>query len=313
VEQRNNLQNLSFVIGGAAVTLVLLVAAGNLGVAGIMLNLFIAVPIAYVHMRSGTAAAAGAVALVAVGGYLFNGLPGFLAYLLQFGIVAIILPGLLRRGWPWDRAVAVSVAVIALGSILTLAAYASTTGNTVAAMVDVFAKAEAEQAMTIYAAADLTPEQMEELKGAVEKMADFLRYAYAGLAITITGFLALLILWMLNALSRGNYLVPGEEFASWKASEFLVWPLIAAGFVFALAEGELHKISTNLLIILLPVYFLQGLAIVTHFFNRRQIPPIMRGLGYALIAFMNPMPIIITGIGVFDLWIDFRKPRVKTT
>ena len=180
-------------------------------------------------------------------------------------------------------------------------------------MVDAFAKAEAEQAMSLYASSELQPEQVEELRSAVEQMADFIRYAYPGLAITVTGFLALLILWLLNALSRGMYAIPGQVFAAWKASEFLVWPLIAAGFGFALADGELQQVSTNLLIILLPVYFLQGLAIVNHFFNRRQVPPVMRGIGYALIAILNPMPIIITGIGVFDLWIDFRKPRVKTT
>jgi len=313
VEQRKGLQNLTCLAGGAVVTLVLLVTAGNLGIAGIVLNLFVAVPIAYVHMRFGTASAVGAVALVATGGFLMNGVTGLLSYLLQFGLLAVILPGLMRRGWAWDRAVAVTVAGIMLVSFLVLAGYASFTGETVASLVDAFATAEADQAMAIYAAADLPPEQVAELQPAVEQMADFIRYAYPGLAITLSGFLALLVLWLLNALSRGVYTVPGPRFASWKAMELLVWPLIAAGFALTLAEGELRQLSMNLLIILMPVYFLQGLAIVTHFFNRRRIPPFMRGLGYVLIAFLNPMPLIITGIGIFDLWIDFRKPRIKTT
>lgn len=313
MEQQNNTQKLLFVIGGAAVTLLLMVAAGNLGIAGIMLNLFVAVPIAYIHMRSGTAVAVGAVALVALGGYLFSGLAGLVAYMLQFGVIAIVLPYLLRRGWSWDRAIAVSVAVVMLGSMLMMAGYASVADSSVATLVDAFAKTEADQAMSIYGESDLPPEQMAELRSAVDQMADFLRYAYPGLAIAVTGFLALLMLWILNAFSRGLYVIPGDVFASWKAPELLVWPLIAAGFVFALVEGEFKQASANVLIILLPVYFLQGLAIVTHFFNRRQVPPFMRGCGYVLIAFLNPMPLIITGIGVFDLWIDFRKPRVKTT
>jgi len=313
VEQRKGLQHLTYLSGGAVVTLVLLVAAGNLGIAGIVLNLLVAVPIAYVHMRFGTVPALSAVALVATGGFLMSGVTGLLSYLLQFGLLAVLLPGLMRRRWAWDRAVAATVAGIMLVSFLVLAVYASSTGETVASLVDTFATAEAEQAMAIYAAADLPSEQVAELQPAVEQMADFIRYAYPGLATTITGFLALLVLWMLNALSRGDYTLPGPRFAAWKANELLVWPLIAAGFAFTLAEGELQQLSMNLLIILMPVYFVQGLAIVTHFFNRRQIPPFMRGLGYILIAVLNPMPLIITGIGVFDLWIDFRKPRIKTT
>jgi len=311
--QLNLRQNLLLMIGAATVTLMLLVATGSLGVAGIMLNLFIAVPAAYVHMRSGTVVGVGAVILVVFGSYLFNGLAGIAGYLLQFGMIAILLPSLLRRGWNWDRAVAVSVAAITLGSALLIVSYANVEGHSVSTLIDTFAKAEVEQAMALYAASDMKPEQLQELNSAAEQMADYLRYAYPGLVVLITGFLALLLLWILHAVARGNYQIRGTEFALWKAPELLVWPLIAAGFASVFIEGESRQISVNLLIVLLPIYFLQGLAIVTHFFNRRKIPPFMRGLGYILIAVLNPMPLVITGLGVFDLWIDFRKPRVKGT
>ena len=313
VEQQKQTPTLLLLAGGAVLTLLLQVTPGILGVAGFFLVLFVAVPIAYVHMRCGTGTAVGAVILVAIGSYLLDGIYGMAGYLLQFGMIALLLPYLLRRGWGWDRAVAAAVVVISVVLFLVLFGSASVVGVPVSEQVAALTNAQVEQAIALYTTPEMSPEQVNELKSSFEKMADSISYAYPGLVVTVTGFLAALLLWVLSAISRSQYQIPGLAFVAWKAPEHLVWLLIAAGFVFSFVEGALKQVSVSLLIILLPIYFLQGLAIVTHFFNRRQLPPFMRGLGYVLIAFLSPMPLIITGLGVFDLWIDFRKPRVKET
>jgi hypothetical protein len=50
---------------------------------------------------------------------------------------------------------------------------------------------------------------------------------------------------------------------------------------------------------------------VTFFFWKKKFGPWFRALGYVLIVTINPLPLLVIGIGVFDLWIDFRKPRIK--
>ena len=67
----------------------------------------------------------------------------------------------------------------------------------------------------------------------------------------------------------------------------------------------------NVLIILLPVYFLQGLAVVESFLARKGLAPALRALTYLFLLVINPLPMIVTGLGVFDLWADFRKPRLR--
>jgi uncharacterized protein YybS (DUF2232 family) len=89
--------------------------------------------------------------------------------------------------------------------------------------------------------------------------------------------------------------------------------LIAAGFAVAFSSGLPRVVGLNLLVVFLPIYFLQGLAVVTFFFQKKGVSPVLRTLGYALIALLNPMPMLITAIGVFDMWADFRKPRMKKT
>ena len=309
------MQNLLlFVVGGAVATLLLQVAAGSLGPVGFMLVLLVAVPASYVHMRYGTVSGAAVVVLAALGCLLLGGPVNSVNYLLQFGMIAILLPFLLRRGWGWDRAVLISVAVIVLCSFLLLAGYTSVTGTTVSGFIEAYADAQVEQVMALYQSTELTPEQLKELRGIVEKTADYLRYSYAGAAFLVTGLLTLILVWILSALQRNEYSIPGISFATWKAPELLIWPLIASGFALAFTEGGSRQVSVNILIVVLPIYFMQGMAVVIHYFNRRQISPIARWAFYmAMVFLLTPVSMVITSIGVFDLWIDFRKPRVKTT
>ena len=103
--------------------------------------------------------------------------------------------------------------------------------------------------------------------------------------------------------------MPGRAFPEWKSPEWLVWILIASGFLVAFGEGIAGTFALNLLVILLPVYFLQGLAVIDCFFRRKAFSPIIRTVGYLLVTLVNPLPMVVTGIGVFDLWADFRKPK----
>ena len=114
---------------------------------------------------------------------------------------------------------------------------------------------------------------------------------------------------LLSLLARGRYTVPGRAFPEWKSPEWLVWILITAGFLVAFVEGIAGTFALNLLVILLPVYFLQGLAVIDCFFRRKAFSPIIRTVGYLLVTLVNPLPMVVTGIGVFDLWADFRKPK----
>jgi len=60
------------------------------------------------------------------------------------------------------------------------------------------------------------------------------------------------------------------------------------------------------------VYFLQGLSIVSFFFQNKDISLFFRWLFYFLIAIQQMLMIAIAAVGFLDLWIDFRKFFRKT-
>ena len=75
-------------------------------------------------------------------------------------------------------------------------------------------------------------------------------------------------------------------------------------------------IGLNTLIVLLFLYLLQGLSIVQFFFRKKNIPRYLRALFYALIVLYQYLLVFISAIGLFDIWVDFRKmnrPAKDTT
>lgn len=300
-------------IAGTAATLLLVGGSTLLGPAALFLNLFAPTPAALVVMRSGVVP--GSLVVIASSVILWGwaGGTGALAYLLQFGLGSLALPLLLRRGVAWDRAVFGALAVIALAAGLTLATLVATSEVGLTELVDTYVKSEVDKATALYQGEDLPADQREEMQALIKQVADLLTRAWPGLVVIFCGAMLLLTVQWLAVFSRGRYLIGGLPFPMWKAPEWLVWLLIAAGFGVFFATGAAATVALNLLVMLLPLYFMQGMAIISYYFTIRGISPLLRTLGYALVMLLNPLPLIVTALGVFDLWADFRKPRVKNT
>ena len=65
------------------------------------------------------------------------------------------------------------------------------------------------------------------------------------------------------------------------------------------------------MLILLMVYFLQGIAVVSYFFEKKRFPRMLRLFLYSLIALQQIILLFIIGLGLFDMWLNFRKLNLK--
>ncbi len=304
-------QQTLYAVGAASGTLLLQMAAGWLGPAGILLYLFTPLPVAFILMMAGASVGGAAVIISTAGLFLMTSPAGALGYLLQFGIPSFVLALFLRKGLSWDRATAGALAITLIASLAFFGGLKVSRDVSILASADQYIQSQIEQAMALYGENDLSGDQVRELQTVLERMGSFLKTAWPGLAVSVIGGMLLFMVIVLKRLSGGKFEIAGPPFHLWKISEHLIWILIAAGAGALLGEGTLQMGAINLLVVILPIYFIQGLAIVTFFFRKREVPPALRTLGYVLVVILNPLPLIVTGIGVFDLWADFRKPRVK--
>ncbi|GAB6094778.1 hypothetical protein JCM14469_10300 [Desulfatiferula olefinivorans] len=136
-----------------------------------------------------------------------------------------------------------------------------------------------------------------------------------GIILASLLFFAWLNLILAMPLLRRNRL-PVPNFGSldlWKAPEPLVWAVIA-GFTGLIVPSEpVFLLSMNLISVMSPIYFFQGIAIVAFFVKKTNLPMGLRALLYWLVFFQFPVNLLITGVGFFDMWADFRTRSFKKT
>jgi uncharacterized protein YybS (DUF2232 family) len=294
-----------------AAILVTLLLQGTVGLmpVGALAALLVPLPAAYVAMRSGLLSGCLVVAGTCCAAFGLISQVAAVGYLVQFGAPALLLSLLLRRGVSWSRAVVWTlVLLLGIGS-LSLYGLAARQQIGVPTLVENYIQGEIETALSLAKDMELPAVQAAQFEKTVRHTGDLLLQVYPAAATVGYGLLLLTTLFGLVLAARSHYSIPGISFDQWKVPELWIWGLILSGVGMLLADGILAMAAFNLLVVMLGLYFLQGLAIVRYFFRTRRVSPLLRTLGYVLLATLNPLPVLVAGIGVFDLWIDFRKPR----
>lgn len=301
-------QAAGFIVAAILVTLLLQGTVGMQPV-GALAALLVPLPAAYIAMRFGLLA--GFLVVIGTCATAFGLISPVAAYgyLVQFGAPALLLTLLLRRGVSWCRATICSLFLLLGMGGLFLYGLSLQQQTGVTALVESYLQGEIETALVLAKDMELPAAQAAQFESTVRHTGELLLQAYPAAATIGYGLLLLTTLLGLVLAARSRYSIPGIPFEQWKVPELWIWGLILGGVGVLLAEGSLEMAAVNLLAVMLALYFLQGLAIVRYFFRSRRVSPLLRTLGYVLLATLNPLPALVAGIGVFDLWIDFRKPR----
>lgn len=265
-------------------------------------------PIALLSLRWGSLSAvlamAGAMLVLAAAGSI--GLAA--AYLVQYGIGSVLVPHLLKKGWRWDGAVLAGTGLSAGCGALALSVYTARLGQSPLDFADRWARGEVDRALTALKAAELPADTAQQTQKMISAIGDKLVDLYP--AMTILTIAAMLLILVLFLNRHGKALLPAQApFRTWKVTENLIWVLIGSGAGVLFLQAPWQRLGWNILVVVLAIYFLQGLAILSYFFNLKRVPPLFRALGYFLVVVSFPLRMLATGVGVFDLWIDFRKPR----
>jgi uncharacterized protein YybS (DUF2232 family) len=127
--------------------------------------------------------------------------------------------------------------------------------------------------------------------------------------------------WMNQALGnwllkkRKGDLAPWQDFKEWQLPDHLVWGLILGAASLVFLSGPLHTIGLNVVIVWGALYFLQGLAVLVSLLHRWSLPKPLRFLIYAFFGLQTIGVLLLSIIGLVDVWTDFRKlnPPAETS
>ncbi len=143
----------------------------------------------------------------------------------------------------------------------------------------------------------------------LQKVSSIIAIAFPG--ILINSYLTMVwlnILFIKRLLLKKGITVQSiENLTHWKASEYLIFAVLGLSVLIFVPIAALKFIGVNCLIVLMIVYFFQGIAVATFFFQKKSIPFILRFFFYVLIGVQPLFMFLVIGFGLFDNWFNFRK------
>ena len=288
------------------------------GAAAVALSLLASVPVAFVTIRYGVRAGALALALAAAGSFVAGGQQLPLVYLAMYGSAGLVLPMLLRRQWRWDRALLAALLLSLLGSTTMIWHGTQQTGLSVSQIIQ--QEIDSEIQSVLQQSPDRwSNEQKIQVRHFGEELTEVATKAWPAMVALGHAILLLVTLWALSRMLPLELPWVAEPFSRWRSPEWLVWGVIGGGFALLLPPsmtgalaGPVQTFGWNVLILLVPVFFLQGLAVLVALLERFAVSPVMRALILVMVFLFNPLPLVLASVGLFDIWADFRKPRIKT-
>ena len=301
------------VIAGIAVTTIVSMAALYLGMLGAFVGLFIPLPILFYRSKLGRSS--GLFILVSVTLILTfvvgSNYVGTAVFFFEMGLVGLILPEVFEMNLSVEKTVGITAgAVITTGAVmLGLYSLYSTTSPWAAASV--YLGKSVKLALAMYREMEVSEEKIDMLARSLEGI----KYLILRISPAILIVATIFVVWSNLLLARfllGTKKLFFPDFGrlnQWKSPEHLVWGAIASGVLLLFDHPVLKLLGINSLIVMMMIYFFQGIGIVSFYFEKKRFPKALRVLLYGLIALQQLLLVMVIGIGFFDMWIDFRRIR----
>lgn len=311
-QQTNSAARLGAVAIGMVATFLLYAAYMVIPAAGFFSGLLAPFPAVFFRFRHGRGTAViitlGATTLLTAA----FGIQAGAFFLLQCGVIALLMPELLAREYGATRTIAWTTAAnLALFAVAALA-FNLVSGQNFHLLVVNEINASIAQAISIYEKAGVKGDELALMKQSMSMAAGLITRIYPALAtIMLTAMTGLNLALARRAAVRLDLGLKIGDFNSFRNREPLVWLLIAAGFAMLAGNPVITTPALNVLVIVIGLYSLQGLAIVLTIISRQSFAGVMRVMLFLMLLFQPYLVALLATLGIFDLWGDFRTPRKR--
>jgi uncharacterized protein YybS (DUF2232 family) len=156
--------------------------------------------------------------------------------------------------------------------------------------------------------ADLPVEAILQLEQVIEGLRTLIPKILPGLlccTVILTVWLNMIgSINILDKIRPGN--PPWRKYSLWQLPDQLVWFAIGSGTLLLLDMGGISEIALGGVLMSSLLYFFQGLAVFIHLLEKWKVPLYFRIAIYAILVLQSYGLLLLTILGLADVWIDFR-------
>ncbi|MDJ0782469.1 MAG: YybS family protein [Desulfosarcinaceae bacterium] len=236
--------------------------------------------------------------------------------LLYFGgllVLGFSLSEFFEKRLSVEATVVGTCGVVLISGLVGLLAFSASAGQSLLAFVSAHVTHNLEMTLTLYEKLGVSQDAITVVTNSMDQI----RFVMLRILPALTIMSALFVCWV-NLMAAKPVLtgraLPYPDFGPlnhWRAPEQVVWVLIGSGLIMLLPSKGVKLVGVNGLLVVLTIYFFQGMGIISFFFEKKQVPRFFRVMLYTLIALQQVLLLVVIGLGVFDLWLNFRKIGIK--
>lgn len=230
----------------------------------------------------------------------------FFAELLFLGFM---LSEFFRVNLSVERTIAYACCAVLATGIISLIILSNIKGAGIYAVVSEYVGVNLKHSIDIYKQMGMPEENIRMISDNME----FILYVFVRLIPSLVIASILFLSWINLLIAKPLFVKKAlsyPDFGSlnlWKAPDQLVWLVIGSLCMFLIPDKAVRVFGINILIVMMPIYFFQGIAIVSFYFEKKRLPRGIRILLYSVIAFQYLAALFIAGLGFFDIWLNVRK------
>ncbi len=236
-----------------------------------------------------------------------------MTFLVEYVVLALIMSESIRMRLEFDKCIFFSA--VASGILTALLLFVLIGGNEEGSLTEYFHQQVKEQLKGALETAEADGENPADLQAAeefMERAAQMIASSYPAFIMVGTFIAAILNYAMVRLLwirFYGRELFSEKKFYEWIIPDPPIWLLISSVLVLVLAEGGIETVALNIFVVMVFLYFLQGLAITVYFLKSRNVAVFLWVILFVVMLIQPILMGLVVGIGVFDMWVDFRKLR----
>jgi uncharacterized protein YybS (DUF2232 family) len=296
-----------------AVTTLIAMAGLYLPVLGFVVSVFVPLPVLFYRAKLGRSQ--GALILIAVTLIVASVMGRWsitsTAFFFELGLVGFILSEVFSMNLSVEKTVAVTTGVVIATGGVMLGLHGLLSTNSIWGLMSDYLQGNLQLALAMYKEMEVSEERIAILSQSMEGILYVMLRIMPAIAIVATLFVVWSNLLLARPLLRSRDLFCPDfgTLNEWKAPEPLVWLVILSGVLILMPNQGLKLLGINGLIIMMMIYFFQGIAIVSFYFEKKQFPKLLRGILYGLIALQQLVLLLVIAAGFLDMWIDFRRMK----
>ncbi|MBU1183202.1 MAG: YybS family protein [Pseudomonadota bacterium] len=277
---------------------------------GFFCALFIPLPIIFYHSKLGrkyglVIIAATIIAIV----FAMQSVSIDLIFFAELLFLGFLLGELLHHNLSIEKIILYSSCGVIVSGLICLMVFSNIRNIGIYALASEYITENLKLAIDIYENMGVSEEHIQMISDSMEQI----RYVLVGIIPALIVAFTLLVSWINLMISRpvlikNNLYYP--DFVSlnlWKAPEYLVWAVIASSVMLFFPDKVFKIAGLNFLLVLMMIYFFQGIAIVSYYFEKKRVPRTLKVFLYSLIALQHFIFLFVIGLGFFDTWLNIRK------